>query len=65
MGESEIKDPYALLKDLTRGKRITDEDLKAFVDGLDISEATKERLLVLKPQTYLGLAAKLAKLVAN
>jgi adenylosuccinate lyase len=64
-GESEIKDPYALLKELTRGKRITDEDLKAFVDGLDISEATKERLLVLKPQTYLGLAAELAKLVAN
>ncbi|NCX63833.1 MAG: adenylosuccinate lyase [Actinobacteria bacterium] len=64
-GESKIKDPYALLKEMTRGKRITDEDLKAFVDGLDISEATKERLLVLKPQTYLGLAAELAKLVAN
>ena len=64
-GESEIKDPYALLKELTRGKRITDEDLKTFVNGLDISNATKERLLVLKPQTYLGLAAELAKLVAN
>jgi len=64
-GESKISDPYALLKDLTRGKRITDEDLKAFVNGLDISDATKERLLVLKPQTYLGLATELAKLVAN
>ena len=64
-GESKIKDPYALLKELTRGKRITDEDLIAFVNGLDISEATKERLLILKPQTYLGLAGELARLVAN
>ena len=64
-GESKIEDPYALLKELTRGKRITDEDLKIFVEGLDISDATKARLLVLKPQTYLGLAAELARLVAN
>ena len=64
-GESDISDPYALLKELTRGKRINDEDLRVFIDSLDISQATKDRLLVLKPQTYLGLAAELAKLVAN
>ena len=64
-GESDISDPYALLKELTRGKRINDEDLKVFIDSLEISQATKDRLLVLKPQTYLGLAAELARLVAN
>ena len=64
-GESDISDPYALLKELTRGKRINDEDLRVFIDSLDISQATKDRLLVLKPQTYFGLAAELAKLVAN
>jgi len=58
-GESKISDPYALLKELTRGKRVGEEDLLAFVNGLDVSQATKDRLLVLKPQTYIGLAEKL------
>jgi adenylosuccinate lyase len=58
-GQSKISDPYALLKELTRGKRVSEEDLLAFVNGLDVSQATKDRLLVLKPQTYIGLAEKL------
>jgi adenylosuccinate lyase len=60
-GESKIADPYALLKELTRGKRVGEEDLLAFVNSLEVSEATKSRLLTLKPQTYVGLAAELAK----
>ncbi|MFM6979904.1 MAG: adenylosuccinate lyase [Micrococcales bacterium] len=60
-GESKIADPYALLKELTRGKRVGEEDLLAFVNSLEVSEATKARLLKLKPQTYIGLAAQLAK----
>ena len=62
-GESKISDPYALLKELTRGKRISEADLLSFVGGLDVSESTKQRLLGLKPQTYLGLAEKIAKLI--
>jgi adenylosuccinate lyase len=58
-GRSKISDPYALLKKLTRGKRITPEDLSAFVAGLDIGDDAKARLLALTPGTYVGLAPEL------
>jgi adenylosuccinate lyase len=61
-GRSKISDPYALLKELTRGKRIDDASLAAFIDQLDISDAARERLLALKPSSYLGLAPQIAKL---
>jgi adenylosuccinate lyase len=55
-GRSTIADPYALLKELTRGKRITRADLVAFVQELSIGEAAKARLLELTPAGYVGLA---------
>ncbi len=58
-GLSKISDPYALLKELTRGKRISEADLIAFVDGLDIPAETKDRLKALKPNSYVGLASEL------
>jgi adenylosuccinate lyase len=60
-GRSKISDPYALLKDLTRGKRIGQDDLIAFVNGLDISAEAKQRLIALRPGTYTGLASELTK----
>ena len=60
-GRSQISDPYALLKELTRGKRIGHEELIEFVQGLDISEEAKNRLIVLRPNTYTGLAQELAE----
>ena len=60
-GRSKISDPYALLKDLTRGKRIGHEDLIAFINGLDLSKEAKQRLIALRPNTYTGLAAELTK----
>ena len=59
-GRSSIANPYELLKELTRGKRIGGEDLIAFVNGLEIGQDAKDRLLQLKPQTYIGLAQSLA-----
>ncbi len=59
-GRSEISDPYALLKELTRGKRIGHEELIEFIQGLDISDEAKNRLIALKPNTYVGLAQNLA-----
>jgi adenylosuccinate lyase len=61
-GRSQIADPYALLKDLTRGNRIGAEDLAVFISGLDIGQDAKDRLLALRPNTYVGLAEKIAKL---
>ncbi len=58
---SKIEDPYAHLKELTRGKRVGQEEILAFINSLDISQEAKDRLMTLKPQDYLGIAAKIAK----
>lgn len=58
-GKSKIDNPYELLKELTRGKRLTREDLGNFIMQLDISQEAKDRLLKLTPRDYIGIAAKL------
>ena len=58
-GRSSIADPYALLKDLTRGKRVGQAELVEFVNGLDLSPEAKARLAALTPQSYAGLASGL------
>jgi adenylosuccinate lyase len=58
-GRSSIADPYAMLKELTRGKRIGQTELVAFIDGLDIGDEAKSRLRELTPRTYVGLASDL------
>ena len=60
-GRSEIADPYALIKELTRGKRVGHEELIEFIQGLDISDDAKNRLITLRPNTYVGLAQDLAE----
>lgn len=57
-GRSTITDPYALLKDLTRGRRVGAPELAEFVRSLDIGDAAKERLLALTPAAYAGLASR-------
>ncbi|WP_314456627.1 adenylosuccinate lyase [uncultured Microbacterium sp.] len=57
-GRSQITDPYALLKDLTRGRRVGAPELAEFVRGLDIGDAAKQRLLALTPAAYAGLASR-------
>ena len=58
-GRSTIADPYALLKELTRGKRVGAAELAEFVDGLEIGDDAKQRLLALTPATYTGIASQL------
>ena len=58
-GRSSIADPYALLKELTRGRRVGAAELREFVDGLDIGDEAKERLRALTPAGYTGLAGDL------
>jgi adenylosuccinate lyase len=52
---------YEQLKELTRGKRVTLEDFSAFIDGLAVSGDVKKRLKALTPDSYIGLAAEIAK----
>jgi adenylosuccinate lyase len=63
-GRSTITDPYALLKDLTRGKRVTASTLAEFVAGLDISTEAKARLASLTPHTYVGDSAALVRYIS-
>jgi adenylosuccinate lyase len=52
---------YEKLKEVTRGKSVRPEDLRTLVEGLDIPEAEKQRLLALTPAGYTGLASALAR----
>ena len=56
-----IGNAYEQLKELTRGKQVNRETLRDFIATLAIPETDRQRLLDLSPDTYLGLAATLAK----
>jgi len=56
-----VPEPYERLKELTRGKGITREELHKFVLALPVPEAERRSLLALTPATYLGKAAELAR----
>jgi adenylosuccinate lyase len=62
-GRSGITDPYAMLKELTRGRRIGQVELVEFIDKLDIGAEAKAQLRTLTPATYFGLAAELVDYV--
>ncbi|MDD4886268.1 MAG: adenylosuccinate lyase [Thiomonas sp.] len=59
-----LPNPYEQLKELTRGKAITEESMRAFIAGLNLPEDDRQRLLVMTPASYTGLAAALAKRLA-
>lgn len=56
-----IEKPYEKLKELTRGHRITPEQLRVFIENLNIPAEAKTALLALTPRTYTGYAEQLAK----
>jgi adenylosuccinate lyase len=55
-----VEKPYEKLKELTRGQRITQEELQHFVDSLDIPDAAKASLKRLTPTSYTGNAKEQA-----
>ena len=57
-----VESPYEKLKELTRGRRVDAEGMQAFVGTLAIPEDAKARLMALTPASYIGEAAKLARL---
>lgn len=58
-GRSEHANPYDLVKDLTRGRRVTADGMREFVDSLGLAPAVAQRLRALTPATYTGLAERL------
>jgi adenylosuccinate lyase len=58
-----IENPYEQLKELTRGKGISKDALRDFINGLNIPQQAKDQLLVMTPANYIGHAAKLARAI--
>jgi len=58
-----IENPYEQLKDLTRGKGISQGALREFILGLAIPQDAKDHLLAMTPANYIGLAAQLARTI--
>jgi adenylosuccinate lyase len=55
-----VQGAYEQLKEVTRGKTVTAEALHGLINGLDIPQADKDRLLAMTPASYVGKAAELA-----
>ena len=54
-----MEQPYERLKELTRGRRITGDDLREFVKGLGLPADVEARFLEMTPATYIGIAPQL------
>eukprot|EP00850_Spirogloea_muscicola_P003196 SM000013S26365 [mRNA] locus=s13:57211:59796:+ [translate_table: standard] len=58
-----VEQPYEKLKDFTRGRPVTKESLRSFVNSLDIPAEARDYLHSLTPHSYIGDAAELARSV--
>ena len=56
-----VQGAYEKLKEVTRGKTVTAEALHGLIQGLEIPQADKDRLLAMTPASYVGKAAELAR----
>ena len=60
-----VEGAYEKIKALSRGRRITMDDLAACIRGLDLPDEAAQQLLALTPQTYTGRAEELARKTAT
>ena len=58
-GVEGMDSPYERLKELTRGRRITGDDLREFVRGLGLPADVEARFVEMTPATYVGIAPQL------
>ncbi len=56
-----IEKPYEKLKELTRGQRVNAEQMRLFIEKLDMPAEAKTALLALTPRSYIGYAEKLTR----
>jgi len=56
-----IENPYEKLKELTRGKAITQQAFQEFIQTLEIPEDARKNLLQLTPMNYIGNAIEQTK----
>lgn len=58
-------DAYEILKGMTRGKKISLQEMREFIKDLEINEKDKKILLNLEPNDYVGLAGELTEKVIS
>ncbi len=58
-GVEGMADPYERLKELTRGRRVDGDAMRAFIRDLGLPAEVEDRLAALTPATYTGLAREL------
>ncbi|ABA89882.1 adenylosuccinate lyase [Syntrophotalea carbinolica DSM 2380] len=63
MRKAGIEKPYEKLKELTRGHAIDRDTIRTFVEGLELADEDKQRLLDMTPGSYTGMAEKIAELL--
>ncbi|MCI9889154.1 adenylosuccinate lyase [Micrococcales bacterium 31B] len=63
-GVGGMENPYERLKELTRGRRVTGDDMREFILGLGLPEDVATRLAALTPASYVGLADSLVDTLA-
>lgn len=60
-----IEQPYEKLKELTRGKKVDQQGIAQFIDGLDLPAEVKDQLKQLTPANYIGDAIALVERVTR
>lgn len=63
MRRHHVENAYEQLKDMTRGKEVTESAVREFIHTLDLPKSDKQRLLQLTPLNYTGLAESLARAI--
>ncbi|GMA32803.1 adenylosuccinate lyase [Litorihabitans aurantiacus] len=58
-GASGMADPYERLKELTRGRRVDGDGMRAFIGDLGLPGDVEARLLAMTPADYTGYAERL------
>ena len=61
MRRHDVPNAYEALKALTRGNTIDEAAIHSFIEGLEIPNDDKQRLLDMTPASYTGMAEKLAR----
>ena len=56
-----IEKPYEKLKELTRGKKVDQQIMQAFVENLDMPQEGKDLLINMTPMNYIGNAVEQTK----
>ncbi len=61
--KADVPDAYKLLERVTKGKKLSQKDWVAWVEGLEIDKDIKARLRGLSPEKYIGNAPKITEMV--